>query len=513
MKIQVLIVLLGLFGLVYTPIYMSATRQFREYIGPRFVVSWVICISSAFVVPTTALWLLVIFVTFLATVRTRLDAACRFMLLAALLPNVLTRVIISDAYLVDLTTMLVLCSALFIADVALRDPHRVPRLSKMTAEDALVIVLFLIFWIGATRFPSITLFLRLGLKQFVVFALPYIVLRRSIRNAAELKIALGAVGVSGAILGFYAIYEVANGWAVFDAISARFDQGEHMSKNLLMRGSSMRASVTMSPLPLASYLAFAIVALGYCRALIKSKLMHRLGLGVAILGFLGTQSRGNTILVALALIAHFAARRKWGTATGLVVSSAVGFGLLLLVARVSPGLASFLHVGQQAEVRFGGVYDYRQLLLQRGLEEAATHRWIGASMPTVLENLADITQGQGIVDLVNSYLTIYLISGLLGFTLFASLFLAILGRLWRKLPKGSAGEVVTGRLAAIGLIVTLLGQLSFMSLVDRVPLMLMFALVAARLILLERQRFGREVRMRQEALRTPSLSAPLSPTV
>jgi len=138
----------------------------------------------------------------------------------------------------------------------------------------------------------------------------------------------------------------------------------------------------------------------------------------------------------------------------------------------------------------GKVYsDYRSLLLERGLQEGAKHRWIGTSLDSVLDRLTDITQGQHIIDLVNTYLTFYLVSGLLGLVSFVGLMLLVFRKLMRRHDVNLVGQTLRiDRAFTLALLSAVTIELAFMSLIDRLPVIFMFVLAAARLIGIERDR-------------------------
>jgi O-antigen ligase len=207
-----------------------------------------------------------------------------------------------------------------------------------------------------------------------------------------------------------------------------------------------------------------------------------------------TQSRGNIALLPAAALIFCLQRKKYGAAAAIGIGAPLMAGLLMASARISPQIAAFLNVGGAATSSqlTTGVYDYRQLLLQRGMEVASMHRWTGASMNDVLDQLSDIAQGQGIVDMVNTYLTLYLVSGLAGMLPL----LLLLAMIWWKLVTARTSRLGSPELAdmrgfALTALTVVTVQLAFMSFIDRLPLCIAIALVAARMVGIERRRIER----------------------
>jgi hypothetical protein len=241
-----------------------------------------------------------------------------------------------------------------------------------------------------------------------------------------------------------------------------------------------------------------VTAALYSRRYVRQAWMQAGWGAVIFLGLLMTQSRGNLALLPVAALIFCLLRKKYGLAAAIGIGAPIVFGILMAAANISPQIAAFLNVGGQASSSrlTADVYDYRQLLLNRGMEVAAMHRWTGASYDYVVAQLADIAQGQGIVDMVNTYLTFYLISGLAGMVPF----FALLGIIWWKLITARTerlgdpelGDVRGFALTALAVVTV---QLAFMSFIDRLPLFVALALAGARLVTVEQRRRIRALKM------------------
>jgi hypothetical protein len=72
---------------------------------------------------------------------------------------------------------------------------------------------------------------------------------------------------------------------------------------------------------------------------------------------------------------------------------------------------------------------YRQRLAARCWELIQSHPFFGDQM--ALQEMGDLRQGQGIIDLVNSYASVALFYGMIGFSLFAGFILAALLKAYR----------------------------------------------------------------------------------
>lgn len=507
----VLIIITLLFFVAYWPLHWSATPELRRMIGPGFVVNYLGPLYLSIIFPHAPFFQFVLLGLFLVTTRDRQDAACRFVLLALLMPGVTWRISLGGSYLGDITTIPVLAIALFIKCVSKPDRDAAP-IRGVTVEDVFVIAFYLITWIGGGRLPSVSEVLRGGVDQAMVLIVPYFALRQSIRSSEEFMRVITCIAVACGILSLFAVYEAANGWTLFGAYRGVSDVAG-INRSLVSRGGAMRAAVTMSgALMLSVVLLMGFIATFYSRRYVRKTWMLT-GWGTVIfLGIVMTQSRGNLALLPVAVGIFAVLRRRWGLVAGIGIGGPAVLGLLYALSSVSPKIAAFLHVGEGAQNSGLGaeVYDYRQLLLSRGMEVAASHRLTGAALKNVVQQMSDITQGQGIVDLVNTYLTIYLVSGLMGFVTF----MVLLAMIWSKIISArisrlGVSELVDLRAFAITVLALVVFQLAFMSFIDRLPLCMALALVGIRVVGAERRRLVRERKAAADKAAFDAL--PLSP--
>jgi hypothetical protein len=471
-----------LFVLAYAPLYWCASQELRRYIDQRFVISFFVPFIVGNLVPL--LFFTSVIVTFIATVRDRRDIACRLVLLSLLLPNVSSDVFIGGAYIVNLATTKVLSVAAIIAAMVHRSgPERPP--TKITSADLLVVVLLLINWWGGIRFPSLAAFVRGGATESLTL-LVYVALRMNLRNREDLRHVVAAMVAACVILSVFALYEMRNHWALFDAINRQLSTRGYVTKNILIRGGFLRPSATMNgPLMLACVLSLAAIAGMVSRNFFRSSLTWAGCIAIILLGCLSCQSRGNAVGVAVGIMLVLALRGKWGQA-GLVAGAGAGVAAAVLTFGFSSSAASAMFNLNASFTHEGVVYtDYRQLLLRRGLEEGLHHLWFGASMQDNLDRLSDIMQGQHIVDLVNCYLTMFLLSGLSGLVPALTLMLIGLASLFRKSARGAEDKAL--RAFVIAGTINMYLQLAFMSFIDRMPLVFGLVLAGGRLYLLTRE--------------------------
>ncbi|MBO9714532.1 hypothetical protein [Sphingomonas sp.] len=434
-------------------------------------------LATAALTPMPPLFFFAVIIVFVASVTNVTDALCRYVLFVGLLPPLQWHITAGGSYLFKVDTIdalnigMILC--MFVRYRASRGPGWKPR-----AEDLLVLSMLIPFWIGENRGLPVSEFLRAGVSELLV-VLSYFVLRKNLMRAVDFRMVLAALVVSGVILSVYAVYEAKSGWAVFDLMKRQIMMGSMQSHNLMVRGGMLRASTTMSgPLMLACYLTIAFLAAAISRRAFKSELVWLGIMGALVVGVLACQSRGNLVAIVLGLLVLLVAQRR----AKIAVFVAVGVGLMggLAVVAASQSLFASSFIGLNAGETRGGVkyLDYREVLLKRGLEEGAKHRWFGASLKKNLDDMSDIEENGGLIDLVNTYLLIYLVSGIAGLGVILAALLAVIRNLLKSRPKKTEDPSLWA-FAVAGLIAVIV-QLSFMSYIDRMPMLLMLVLAAAR---------------------------------
>jgi len=481
-----LLIILILFGIGWSILYAFSGNRLRERIGTRFVLSFIAVTAAGFYSPGLPIFFIVMFAVFIASARGRGAALSQYILLSGLVVQVPYGLAIAGHYLGFIGPLTVLALGAYLIARFSGPPPAYLRVG--TKEDALVFVTFLIMAIGGYGFPDLFTSLRAISGQIFLIVVPYLVIRYAVRSGLDYRDLIACFGASAFLLSVFALYEHHYGWSIFEAINYHLGSAE-TSKNMLKRAGALRAPATMSgPLALACYLTVGIIALACSRSYFKSRLGFYAIISITLLGLLAAQSRGSLPALAAAVVMLFIARRRYGAAIGICAAGVAAGLALFAIADVSPTVAAFLNVDQPKQ--FGAYYDYRQVLFNRGVEEALKHPILGMRLQPALDALSDIQQGQHIVDLVNIYLVIFLISGFLGLISFVVLLtLSLFGAVARFKGVNDL-EVLQIRAFSIAAMVALLIQFSFMSFIDRIPMNFVMVLAGIRLAKIERSRLA-----------------------
>jgi O-antigen ligase len=110
------------------------------------------------------------------------------------------------------------------------------------------------------------------------------------------------------------------------------------------------------------------------------------------------------------------------------------------------------------------------------------HFWFGQDGDQVKASMVQLTQGEHIVDFVNTYLTFFLNSGLLGLAAFSIPLALIFLKLWRRYDLRRTDAAARGMEPIVGALTAVCTTLIFTSFYERNPLWLIVALVGVKVL-------------------------------
>lgn len=327
---------------------------------------------------------------------------------------------------------------------------------------------YLAVYAGTTfYYDSFTAGLRAGLfYPFLDFFLPYYVASRSLRSLAAFRDLATTLALVAAALSVVAMFEFSRAWLLYAALEDSLGVVWTMN-NYLFRGNFLRAQATLGHSIAFGYLiviAFSMFALlrpgprdaQPTAASRRGAPVARMGLGRWVAAVARQRPGGSHPSTVPAVMARTAwwlgaaalagglvaalSRGPWvGAATAMFVYAllapnanvalvrlalvAGGLGFVLVNTEIGQEVLSFLpFVGT---VDAGGV-TYRQQLFETSLLVIAQRPFFG-SIDYYNNPLMEVMrQGEGIIDIVNTYLQVTLRTGLVGLACFAGVFLVAL---------------------------------------------------------------------------------------
>ncbi len=329
--------------------------------------------------------------------------------------------IVKNLFEIDYVRLLAL-TVLFPAFLSLRKQPGVEPFGR-TTPDKLIAGYLVLGALLMFTYSGFTSTLRKGVfYPFIEIFLPYYVASRSLRNLEGFRDALMAFAVAALVLSATGAFEFVWRWLLYssldNALGATFPYGQY-----LQRGDYLRAAGTAGQaIPLGYAIAVAMGFYLYLRRSVLDPRLRGLGLMLLIAGLIAPVSRGPWVGAAAMFLIFVATGPN-------AVPRLANLGLLgaialpvLLATPAGEGIVKYLpFVGSIEE----GNIDYRVRLLEISFEVFLQNPVFGS--PNFIEAAAmqELRQGQGIIDLVNTYVGIGLSSGLVGLALFVSFFLAV----------------------------------------------------------------------------------------
>jgi O-antigen ligase len=292
-----------------------------------------------------------------------------------------------------------------------------------TLADKLIasfIILNFLLMLAASTFTNT---LRHGaFYAFIDIFLPYYVASRYLKNLQGFRDALMAFVVAALVLSAIGAFEFARHWLLYSTLPDALGQTRAFT-SYLMRDESLRASGSVGhPIVLGYVMAVAAGFFLYLRKSVPSPMAWGLGLAALIVGLVAPLSRGPW-LGAAAMLLVFAAT---GPTPGrrLVILGLLG-AFLLPVLLVSPAGERIIdHLPFVGTIEAETV-TYRQRLLEISIQVILQNPFFGAFNFMYSPAMQELKQGQGIIDIVNTYLGVGLSSGLVGLSLFSGFFIAV----------------------------------------------------------------------------------------
>jgi len=287
---------------------------------------------------------------------------------------------------------------------------------RFTAVDKILFIYCVLVILLKFRHDSATGIARASVYMLLDVLIPYYAFSRSIKTMSAFRDVLMSFVIAAMVASMLGIFEFAKGWLLYSTLADHW--GVHSSSFYLLRSDLLRANVTSGhAIALGYVLAVAIGAFSFLKLGISSSLKWLAGLLLLIAGEISPLSKGPWVgAVALGLVFLMLSPAR--------VSHAIK--LLLLIPVIAIALLTTDQGKQAIEfLPFVGTVDegsatYRQQLFDTGVQIVLDNPLIGSS--DYLLRMENMRQGQGIIDLVNTYLIVALNNGLIGLSLFIMFF-------------------------------------------------------------------------------------------
>lgn len=300
--------------------------------------------------------------------------------------------------------------------------------------DRLLLAFLLFSFVHRATFDSATGTLRFGFHLWLDTWLPYFVLTRSLRSEQSLKECMAALVLAVSVTAVIAIFETTRYWLLYESLRYALRLPEVLPMYLTRgEGGGLRANVTsLNAIALGYTMMIALIfALALNRSL-AARWQAFLLTGILIGGLFAPLSRGPWVGAVVGVFAAmaFGPGGVKRTAKLLLVGS-IAFGIVLLSPYGSKLMDLLPFVGT---VESDNV-TYRQRLFEVSMIVLWERPVFGSPDYLVHPAMQEMRQGQGIIDVVNTYLGVALYSGFVGLTLFVAPFLLAGFFVWRSLRR------------------------------------------------------------------------------
>lgn len=278
-----------------------------------------------------------------------------------------------------------------------------------------------------------------GFRRFTAYILtafgPYLVFSRYNWTLDRLKIATLAYVIPLIALSCVAVAETALNWHFYQVALWNWDINFFV--RYLQRGGLLRSYASVfGPI---SFGLFLVVAFALMPAVLKSApkgAMPKIGYAILGVGLISTFSRGPWVGAALAVLAFvMTTGRPFGNLMRLGLVGAAAFPLIAVTPFGGKiiGMLPFIGEDQSSTI------DYRQRLWETAFPYVVDKTpWFGSDDYYDAPELQSLVQGQGIIDIVNSYLQVALDKGLVGLALFIGVSFFAAWSCWRSIAKACA---------------------------------------------------------------------------
>lgn len=290
--------------------------------------------------------------------------------------------------------------------------------------DKLIAGYLILQWLLMLKASTFTNSLRHGVfYSFTDVFLPYYVASRSLENVKEMRDSMMGFLVAALVLCVIGVFETARHWLLYssvaDALHVRWALGHYLERT---EGALRAQGSTGQSIALGYVIVVAAGFFIYLRRSVPRRIDRRLAMLLLGAGLIAALARGPWIGFAVMLLVFLAISpsERRGSTKYVPVGA-----LVLVVLLASPAgevIISYLpfvgNVDEQSVV-------YRQQLIKIGTQVVAQNPVFGASDYMYSPEMQNLRQGEGIIDIVNTYLAVALSSGLVGLSLFCGFFVAV----------------------------------------------------------------------------------------
>ena len=344
---------------------------------------------------------------------------------------------------------------------------------RLNSYDKCVLVYVMLISVLAVSETSITHGTRLAVQYSLSIGLPYFVLSRAINSTIQLQKTAYALLFCLIPMAVIGCFESIKYWKLYSsAFSHVLGEGNNLAYRL--RGGSLRASALFSSPIVLGYAM--VIGLGFLIYIKNHTTKKNILLGIGFLFLVSlyfTKARGPWLGLAVLVILYlWSGPKKLSKLTSLFLGGAIAL-IPLSLTTTGMKFIEMLPFFSSQESHEASTVDYRLRLIEQGWIVFQKNPILGSITYRETPEMEVMRQGQGIIDVVNSYIHIALSYGIVGLTLFVFVFLGLFITVYKSIKSLPSSEV---QLIYIGrTLFAVLGSIIFMiftvSSIDFIPIL------------------------------------------
>jgi O-antigen ligase len=343
-----------------------------------------------------------------------------------------------------------------------------PGNKQHSITDKFIVFYILTISILSFRDTTITNGIRACVNIALNIYVPYFAISRYIQTAQQLKTALTALLFGLIPLALIGIFEALKHWHVFDALSRSMTNKPH-KKQYEVRAGLLRASTLFfGPLIYGYAMVIGNGLVMLLRPFIGEK-YFKVTLSMFLAALLVSVARGAWIGFAVLFIAYVWTGRAAISRLFMIGLSALAMLPILSLSTFGNKILDLLPIIGTTN---SSTIDYRERLLENASIVISKSPWFGSTNFLETPEMESMRQGQGIIDLVNTYIQVALNAGYVGLFLFLAIFIGLLIRCYRiikRLPSEEIDMIHMGR-ALFAILSGMLFIIFTTSSIDYVPI-------------------------------------------
>lgn len=463
LQIRALIVVMIIAGVVFAIMAKPAQQIIAAKDFKRLRNLWLVVTCTAFLVGNFWLFMLFSSAFIITSAKRESTTPALYWLLLCVIPPYAHSIpgfgIINRLFGLNMPRLLALVILLPLLLLGGRAVKQYAR--KIILPDVFITVFFLLVLILSFRQGNMTVGLRTSFILFLGVILPYFAFSRRLNDFEAIKYTMFAYLLPMFVFAMLGGFEMIKHWKLY------WLPGIAEGTSYLGRQGSLRASVTTGQPIILGYIL--MIGVGFLLPMAErylTRMQSILAFGALGLGLVASLSRGPWVGTVVLIIVYVATGRK-----ALKKLMGIGFSvtMLLPVLYLTPywekvvGLIPFIGSIETENI------DYRERLFEQSWIVINRSPWFGSIDYLSTPEMQSMIQGQGIVDLVNTYIQIALEYGFVGLFLFTGFFgfiLLSLRRTYRALPEDDAemnqfGRAIFATLLAVLVTIGTVSKISF----------------------------------------------------